>query len=226
MNPMLSQAGLARVAAAVAAVERHTAGEVVVVVAQQSATWSGVRGCSALLASSAVAVVGAAFVDDALLRWLAVAVPATACVAWIAAGWFVRVLASDDALDGAVASAAKAAFVDTGVSTTTARAGVLIYVSLLERRVHLLADTRAHALVGGAGWSLYARRVATAMKGHAVDELIAVVGEVGETLAGAFPRRDQQENRLQNVVVVDDRAFAARASGGVVSPRNGNISGT
>ena len=206
----LEAAALQRIEAAVKDAERSTAGEIVVVVAPHSASWGAVRTALAL----PVAALGGALLDRVVemdAGWMALAVTTLFVIAWLLAGAgpITRWLAGSGGLDAAVLRAAKVAFVDHGVHATKARAGVLVYLSLLERRVQVLGDAGVHAIVGDAGWASVAARVSGAMKGNNIDALIDVVRDVGATLAKAFPRAPNDENELPDAVRTGRRTLAS-----------------
>lgn len=194
---------LARIEQVVRDVERETAGEVVVVIAPRSASFVGARALFAFVVGTLVALILSQAVDWRVhAGWIAISVPLLFAVAYGIASVPVitRILAGDRTIDDAVLRAAKLAFLDHGVHATRTRAGVLVFLSLFERRVQVIGDAAVHALVGDNGWSMYAARVAHAMKQKSADDLVTVVKELGATLAKAFPRTRDDENELPDHV--------------------------
>jgi len=63
-----------------------------------------------------------------------------------------RRLTSRELLEENVRTAARAAFVELGVSRTTGRTGVLVFVSTLERRVEVVADMGVDTAALGKEW--------------------------------------------------------------------------
>lgn len=200
---LISAEDLQRIEAAVKDVERWTAGEIVVVVATRSATWSGARTVFALVVASLGCIV-ASRVVGVHVGWMALAAPALFVVAWLVAGLgpVARALAGSAALDDAVLRAAKVAFLDHGVHETKMRAGVLVYLSLFEHRVQVLGDAAVHKLVGDVTWAAYAKRIGIAMSARNVDDLIAVVRDVGAILSRSFPRSAHDDNELTDAARV------------------------
>ncbi len=202
----IDPAALARIEAAVSQVERGTAGEIVVVIARRSASFAGARAAFAF----AVATVGGVVfsrVLDVHAGWMALSIPLLMLFAWLLASLapVTRALVGSVALDDEVVRAAKVAFLDHGVADTRMRAGVLLYVSLFERRVQVLGDSGVHAVIGAAGWSAYADRIGGAMRTSSVDGLVEVVRDLGVMLARSFPPTDGV-NELDDAVRVVDQS--------------------
>jgi putative membrane protein len=200
---MLAPETLRGIEQAVREAESKTAGEIAVVIAARSAAWTGERVAFALAAATGLAVLLAVILEPHP-GWVALAFPLLFGIAWWIAGVgpLLRALTGSAALADAVQRAAKVAFVDCGVHATKTRAGVLIYVSLFERRVYVLGDSAVHAVVGDPGWQSWAGRVGSAMKVHDPDALLAVIHDVGATLADKFPRDAHDENELPDAVRV------------------------
>ncbi len=211
---------LARIEAAVAAAERATAGEIVVVVADASDGYGDVR--AGIAAGLTLCGVGAWQISGALAqRWLWWDLPMTASVegplalaalagwmlwSWTVAGrpWLLRRFLGHIRITRAVERSAQAAFVVRGLTETRDRSGVLLYVSWLEHRVQLLADLGIHARVGVDGWQRHVDDLVTAIRGGRPGEgLVAAVEAIGRDLATHFPPRDDDRNELPNEVAVD-----------------------
>lgn len=196
---------LRRIEAVVRDVERETAGEIVVVIAKKSATFVGARTVFAFVVGTLDALVLSQILDRSIALhpgWIALAMPLFFALAYLFASipLITRALAGQRAIDDAVMRAAKIAFLEHGVHATRTRAGVLVYLSLFEKRVQVLGDSAVHALVGDAGWAAYAARVGNAMKKRSADDLVTVVRELGATLAKAFPRGRDDVNELPDHV--------------------------
>jgi putative membrane protein len=72
--------------------------------------------------------------------------------------------------------------------TTSAHTGVLIFASLAERRVEVIADEAIHVKVGDAPWNeAVARATAMLRKGDAAGGLAAAIAVCGQALAKDFP---------------------------------------
>jgi putative membrane protein len=199
MSP-LSVEVRAQLEKAVATAEQGTSGEVVVVVAPRSASYAAARASFALACAVVTGLAAIALhvhAGWALLAWPIVAVAAFSIAS---TPWLLRALVDDDDRAAAVADAAKIAFFDRGVHTTRERAGVLLYLSLAERRVQILADAGVHRVVGRTGWEAHVAQIAGALRAGYPAEIVGVVAAIGAVLARHFPRTADDANELPDAV--------------------------
>lgn len=97
--------------------------------------------------------------------------------------------------------AALAAFVREGVSATEERSGVLIFVSLFEKRVEIIADRGIHEKVGAEVWKRISDEIALGFKDHEpLKALENAIDRVGELLATHFPISASDRNELSDDV--------------------------
>jgi putative membrane protein len=199
---VLDEPALERLAQAVAEAERHTAGEIVVVAVGRSDPWTVQRAALAFAVAALCTVAAAALAPAVGAGWWAAIFAALFAVSFALSGVpaLLRLLLRDDEVDAVVLREAKVAFVDHGVHRTADRAGVIVYLSLLEHRVQILADAGVHRVVGEEGWRSWVERVTGAMRASSVDELVKVVEELGGILAKAFPPRAENPDELPNVI--------------------------
>lgn len=184
-----------RVEALVREVEAGTSAELVVVIAGSSSTYRGVIGW----ALGVPAVVATAFFcwspwvfDD---TWI----PVDVLVASVAVAGLVgtsfrarRSLTSRREQDRCVGLAADAAFWQEAVHATRARTGILVYVSLLERRVEVRADLAVSAAVPAAAWNAAVQRIQAQYS--TPDAFASAFGALGAVLAEHLPRAHDDEN--------------------------------
>lgn len=192
-----------RVSAAIATVEEKTAGEIMVVVAARSDHYADVRALLAL-----VLAVGCAWV----VYWLFPTVPSGVIfgsqvllwlVFWMLAGSgaILRALVPPARLARAVDAKAKQVFVEHGLTETRDRSGVLILVSELEHRVHILADRGIHEVVGTQGWQREVEVILAGIRSRTASAgLCEAVGHIGAKLAEVFPPRPDDANELTDHV--------------------------
>ena len=99
-----------------------------------------------------------------------------------------------------VRGAAKAAFVDLGISRTSGRWGVLVFLSMLERDAEVVPDSGIDLAAMGEEWTaaVSALRAAVARMDFALfhEKLLAL----GPLLGKAHPRRDDDVNELPDEV--------------------------
>lgn len=220
--PALTAEEGARVAAATAAAEAHTAGEIVTVAAGRSARYRDVHARWALAGALLVPAVAAAFPvgltrladllaggwEGASSRHLLIAT--LLLQALVAAGVMLATLWPPLGLavvPGPVrrrrvrAHAAELFAVTVG-GRTAGRTGVLLYLSRAERMAELVADEAVHAHVPEARWGeAMAALVAHARAGRTADGLVAAVGLVGAVLAEVLPPDAHDRNELSDAPI-------------------------
>lgn len=104
---------------------------------------------------------------------------------------------------------AQAAFFELGVSRTKQRNGVLIYVAALERAAVLVPDVGVDPKRLGGAWTDVAQKLDRAVRLDADPErFAAAVVELGEVLAGPFPRAHDDVNELPDAVSAPDEDAA------------------
>ena len=85
---------------------------------------------------------------------------------------------------------------------TAGRTGVLIYLSLAERRAEIIADAAIHDQVAPDVWAAaMAALLADVREGRPGDGLVAAIGQVGQVLAAHFPRQENDVNELPDRLV-------------------------
>ena len=96
-----------------------------------------------------------------------------------------------------VHKAAWAQFAATGLHLTEGRTGVLIFASLHDRVVEIVAEEDIHKKVGDAVWSAAVAAVQAGMKsGKAADGFVQAVEICGAALAQHFPSTGPHANDL------------------------------
>ena len=198
VEELLDPASFAAIEAAVHDAERCTSGEIVPLLAERSDAYAEVRLAAAMLLALAAGVLWLAFVHDHRLWLVPTQFGVFALAAW-AAGLrpVLRWLAPHAWLAERVQRAAEHAFHQLGLVETRDRTGILIYVSLLERRVVVLADRGIHARVADGTWDGVVERIVDGIRrGEADDGLVAGIRLCGEILERHVPRRADDANEL------------------------------
>ncbi|MDE2141859.1 MAG: hypothetical protein KGJ84_05550 [Elusimicrobia bacterium] len=190
---MLNDNERARVRAAVEKAEAGLAAEIVPCVFAQSSpypetVWAGAAAAVGLAC-------GVLFIVDAFqpiwlpLSTLILFVPAAGLAGAAVGRWCApvkRLLIGRHRLDDAVQRRAKEVFFDRGIALTKERDGVLIFASLLERRVVVLADESLRDKVKPADWApAISAFTAAAAEGRVADGLAAAVERVAAALKAA-----------------------------------------
>lgn len=213
----------ARVAAAVAAAERRTDGEIVTIVARQSDAYHDVALHWAVLAMLLVlallaAVPGAAESLHALVAdpWdgappagtlFLIAMIATTLaflLARLVLAWVpLRMVATPHATKARrVRRRAVLLFRTAAEARTRAATGVLLYLSLAEHRAEIVTDSAIAGRVAPEAWGeAMAALLAEVKEDRPGDGMAAAVAEIGAILAEHFPRSADDTNELPDRVI-------------------------
>jgi len=112
-----------------------------------------------------------------------------------------RLLVSARVRRGNVERAAHAQFLAAGLAETRERTGILLYVSLFERSVRILADKGVSEKLGDAYWKTLAAELAKALaEGEGLEALENAIVKIGEEAKAHFPRTAQDKNELPNAL--------------------------
>lgn len=218
--PKLRRADLDRITAATAKAEATTSAEIVTVIANQSGAYTGQALLVCLAAMTAYSVlffVFLGFVNTLLSRYLWHVRPANLLFAFVAGQVFVfgsvyLVLSIFPVLRSGIVSRrdkvsrvrerAETAFYRHNITRTKAGNGLLIYISLLERRVELLVDTGIAARVRPETWREIVEGIVAGIRaGRFTDALEGAVASCGGVLAELFPRLPDDVNELPDAPV-------------------------
>ena len=100
----------------------------------------------------------------------------------------VRLVTSRERMAHKVALRAEQAFYKHGLHQTKGRTGVLILVSILERRVHILADKGINDHVPAGTWDGLVNGILDGIRtGQATDAICAAIAKCGALLAQVSP---------------------------------------
>ncbi len=90
----------------------------------------------------------------------------------------------------------RAAFYDLGISRTTGRNGILVFVAMLEKRVAMLPDVGVDVASLGGGWSASAAALEAAVQRGDLDGFLSALETLGPVLGEAMPRQEGDVNEL------------------------------
>lgn len=201
---VLTRADRARVQAAIADAEKRTRGEIFVVVARQSDDYTIIpivwATLIALLAPAPLLLLTALPASLIYLIQLLVFIVLALVLALPAVKpWVVP----ERVKHGRVRALAVEMFLAHGLHTTEARTGVLIFLSLMEKRAEIVADTGIAALVPQANWdAVMAALVEEVRAGRLADGLIVAISGTGADLARHFPPPRENRDELPNDVII------------------------
>ena len=105
----------------------------------------------------------------------------------------------------AVRERALRAFFEKGLYKTKENTGVLFFLSLLERKVRVLADKGIYQKIGQETLDRYAKAVSQGVRdGRACDALCEAIEGVGELLAKHFPMKAGDIDELPGEVITEE----------------------
>lgn len=199
--------------------ERRTSAEIVPFVANRSDDYRNV-----FWKSATVGALAAAFTAYGLhavfepwggqpLLWIAAPAVLGAAIGYLLAGIprLTRALAGSELLDHRVDQRAIAAFLAQEIFATEKRSGLLLYVSLLEHRAVVLADSGIHARVEKAVWQKITDQLAQAVgQGRVAEGLEVAIHSCGDLLVNAglalsADGREIDRNELSDSIRLESR---------------------
>jgi putative membrane protein len=209
----LNEADRDAIAAAVEAAEMQTAGEIVPMVVSASYHYP----MADVIGATTLALPAALVLTPLLGGWLWIG----NWNLWLFLGLFTllflagqmllrrwaalkRLFIAKREIDEEVEEAAVTSFFKKGVHRTRDETGVLIFVSLFEHRVWVLADRGINRKVAQDQWDAIVADILQGVRQHQAGRAIAeAVDQIGRLLAEHFPRRDDDQDELSNLIVED-----------------------
>ncbi len=192
--------------AAIAEVETKTAGEVAVMVVDQSDSYPEAQIFAGIIFGTGLSLaITELFFGESLWAFLPLVVLFATAIGVLSRflPFLIRLMGSGQRMETRVQDRALQAFYEKGLYKTRDDTGVLFFISLLEHRVWVLADSGIYSKISPAELQDYASLVAQGVKqGKAVTMLCEEIRRVGEVLATHFPIKDDDTNELSNKVIV------------------------
>ena len=191
---------------AITAAERRTVGEILPVVVERSDPHPGANW----LAAIAFALIGSALLA-AYLPWSHPALVLLSQFAMGATGFglawllpdFKRLFIFEDRATAVAEEQAFQEFYANGLHKTEAATGVLLFVSLLEHRVVVLADEGIDAQADAGFWADTDQRILEGIRrGSLRDGLIAGIERAGDRLAEQFPWNETDRNEIPDRLIL------------------------
>ena len=196
-----------RIQQAVIAAEKKTSGEIVPMIVSASGRYAEVE-LSGLVIGLVLGTLAAFLWHD---PWGTVQSYLFWPVAGAIFGFFAlciprvkRRLISKHRIDDAVHTRSLAAFTGHGLHYTRAHTGILIFASLLEHRVVVLADRGIDAKVAAGTWNEIVNTITESLKsGNGCDGFCNAIDRCGVILAQHFPRSADDRDELPNKLVTE-----------------------
>ncbi len=213
MQRFLSEADRNKIEACVREAESRTRGEIVVLVIPASHHYpmAGLLGASALALPAAVALtppLGRLFWAGPFNLWIFLAVLIPLVLVFHEAvkrihglrRWFIH----EKEMEEEVREAAHTEFFRKGLHRTREETGILIYVSVFERRVWVLGDRGIAAQIPEEQWKAVAATIVQAIReGRPAEGICRAVAEVGRMLREKFPVGPDNPDELKNLIIED-----------------------
>lgn len=216
----LSDADLESIKGAVRDAERGTSGEIALAATGESSDYSFYELFAAVISGAALFALLIAFhgsLESLIARsfwheesWYLPAFCGIASFAWIAVAFLFANAPAIDRLviprrvrSARVYNRAVRHFADSGVYATREGTGILIFISLMEREVRVVADRGISERVAQADWDALASSLAAGIKrGETASALVGTIAKCGEILGRNFPARKENPNELPDGLVI------------------------
>lgn len=116
-----------------------------------------------------------------------------------------RLFISDREINEEVEEAAVTSFFREGLYRTRDETGILIFISVFERRVWVLADRGINEKVKQGQWDEIVNMIVEGIKTNSQAEAVSkAVDEMGRILKEHFPIKSDDTNELKNLIVEEN----------------------
>ena len=207
----LSEDERARVSAAVAAAEKRTVGEIVVMIISASyhypmANVTGAAAFALALGLLLTPLTGGWLWIGNQNMWLFLGLFAVFFIFFHEVIrrtlWLKRYFISRKEINAEVKEAAVTHFFNHGLYRTQDKTGVLVLISVFERRVWVLADQGINARVPEGQWEDIVEMITDGIKQkRPADAVCAAVEKIGDLLKAHFPIKPDDTDELKNVII-------------------------
>jgi putative membrane protein len=207
----LSNGERARVETAVKEAEKLTAGEIVVMIISASYQYPlaiviGAAAFALLLALIFTPLAGAWLWIGGQNMWLFLGFLTVFFILFHEIikriPWLKRFFISRKEIDDEVEEAAITNFFDQGLYRTRDQTGVLILISVFERRVWVLADRGINTRVSESQWDDIVKMITDGIKQkRPADAICEAVEKIGELLKTYFPIKPDDTDELKNLII-------------------------
>ena len=199
MKAKFDQAASDAIARAVGEIEKKTDAEVVIVVRGRSGSYRQADYLFGLV----IAFLGLLFVLFSPFDFHTYWVPFDVAALFLL-GVFVssrsdflrRLLTTEKFRQAAARTEAAAMFYEAGIANTHAENGLLIYLSLLERRLEVIADRGILKAVPALKWNHAVFALKQVARKPEPDKLMGAVRDLGTALAESLPATGENPNEL------------------------------
>jgi putative membrane protein len=198
-RPKFDQVASEALAQAVRDIEKESDAEIVIVVRGRSGSYRQADYlCGAIVAFGALL-----FVLFSPFEFHTYWVPIDVAILFALGAWVCsrtdtlrRLLTSKSSRAKAARTGAAAMFYDAGIANTLAENGLLIYLSLLERRLEVIADRGILKAVPALQWNNAVFELKRVGRAPAPEDLTKSIKELGLLLAEHLPATGENPNEL------------------------------
>src|SRR5437762_4352604 len=187
------------IGAAVREIEAGTNAEIVVAVRGRSGTYRHAD----YLFGAIIAFIGLLFVLFSRFEFHTFWIPFDVIAIFVAAAfvssrgdWIRRLLTTQSFRTKAARTGAAAMFYEAGIANTSAENGLLIYLSLLERQMEVIADRGILKAVPALKWNHAVFELKQVAEDATPEKLMSALREVGVLLAEHLPAVGENPNEL------------------------------
>jgi putative membrane protein len=206
----LNETDRSRIVDAVQTAEKTTSGEIVPLVAAESHDYPAAEFNGALALGMALAIPCTRLLGHgdmwSFLLIFCIMYALSFIIVRLTPG-LKRLFVPSSVQKASVARAAMTAFHTYGLHRTRDMTGILIYVSIFERRIHVLADKGINDKVPPRTWDEIVEIIAEGIRNKTQGEAMArAVARCGELLQEHFPVQEDDVDELPNLIVEDSPA--------------------
>ncbi len=192
---------------AIATAEKTTSGEIATMEVARSDSYQEAVTLGAVLAAAMAALL-VAIASQHITIWSYI--PLTV-ILFFPAHLLIKLMPSlqrsfiaGSRLNEAVKARAVRAFLEKGLYRTRDETGILVFISLFERKVWILGDRGINARIPAESWQQLVQILTAGIRnGQACEALCSVIGKCGEELSRHFPKESDDINELQDEVLLE-----------------------
>jgi len=194
-----------RIRESVRAVEKGTSGEIATMVVDQSDGYLEAEVLGGILTSGLTALIIAVALQHVTIWTFVPIVSVLYLPARFLCIRFPRLkipFVNKKRMMHAVQERAVRAFYEKGLYRTRDENGILIFISILERKVWILGDRGVNLRIPHETWQAHANEISVGIReGRPCDALCAVIESCGRVLVEHFPRKEDDTNELPDELI-------------------------
>ena len=196
----------AEIAAAISEVEKNTAGEIAIMVVDQSDSYPESNILTGFVLGGMLSLIITEIFFDDSLTWFMIFFTALFLSIALFINFFPglkRLFISKNRLIEMVREQAVQAFYEKELYKTRDATAVFFFISLFERKLWILADKGINSKIPPTELQIFAGDMAEGIrKGKAANVLCQEITQLGQVLAEYFPPRVDNVDELSNQVIV------------------------